>query len=205
VVKVKICGITNLEDAQAAVKAGCDALGFIFYKKSPRYISPRKACQVIAQLPAQVATIGVFVNSRQKTVKRIAGFCRLSMLQFHGNESPAFCRRFKGYKIIKTIKVKDKIDVQKLLRYDVFAFLFDTWAQDQMGGTGRQFDWSLLKHLSGIKAPLFLSGGLSQKNVKRAVRLYRPDWVDVSSSLERRPGKKDHGRMKKFVQAAKED
>lgn len=202
-VKVKICGITNLEDALCAVNSGCDAVGFLFYKKSPRYISSEQAKDIIDNLPGSVIKIGVFVNERKETIKRIARICGLSMLQFHGDESPEFCAGFKGYKIIKAFRIKDKLDLRRVLEYKPFAYLFDTFVPDKIGGTGKKFDWKLMQHIGMIKQPIFLSGGLTEKNVKKAIEIISPEWVDVSSCLEVKPGKKDHKKVKKFIQAAK--
>lgn len=202
-VKVKICGITNQEDANKAAKAGCDALGFLFYKKSPRYISPRKAMEIIRRLPKKVIKIGVFVNAKEKTIIRIAKTCGLDILQFHGNESPEFCAKFKEYKVIKSFRVKDKFDLTRILKYNTFAYLFDAFVKSKPGGTGRSFDWDLLKYLDNVRQPIFLSGGLNGRNVSRAIKIARPDWVDASSSLEIRPGKKDSKKIKEFVKIAK--
>lgn len=202
-VKVKICGITNLEDALLSVNGGSDALGFIFYKKSPRYISPLKAKDIIRQLPLHVLKIGIFVNAREKLIKRIAKSCGLDMLQFHGNESPEFCDRFRDYKIIKAFRIKDKVDYKNILRYNCVAFLFDTFVPSKIGGTGKEFDWRLISHINHIKRPIFLSGGLHVKNVKQAIGVVQPDWVDVSSSVETKPGKKDQKKVKKFIETAK--
>jgi len=199
-VKVKICGITNLRDALISVDAGCDALGFLFYKKSPRYIAPQEAKEIIRNLPCSVTKIGVFVNAKEKCVKSIAKICSLDILQFHGNESVEFCRKFKHYKIIKAFRVKKKIDFAKILRYKTFAYLFDAFSRAKFGGTGKTFDWCLL---ADIKHPVFLSGGLNANNVNRAIKRAHPAWVDASSSLEVRPGKKDPNKVKKFIQAAK--
>jgi len=201
-VKVKICGITNIEDALAALAAGTDALGFVFYKKSPRYINPKEAGKIIRQLPARILKVGVFVNAREKQIKDIARLCRLDMLQFHGAETPEFCSRFKSYRIIKAIRVKDKLERRDILRYRTFAYLFDTFVAQKAGGSGKTFDWKLLKNIKVIKRPVFLSGGLTEKNVKEAVNIAHPDWLDVSSSLEIRPGKKDHSKIRDFLKAA---
>ncbi|MDP1852800.1 MAG: phosphoribosylanthranilate isomerase [Candidatus Omnitrophota bacterium] len=203
-VKVKICGITNLEDAKASIDAGCDALGFVFYKKSPRYIAPEKVKDIIKSLPENIAKIGVFVNSREKTIKKIANSCGFDILQFHGDESVSFCRKFKGYKIIKVISIKDKVELKHVLNYNPFAYLFDAFCDSKRGGSGKRFDWKLLRHLYCIKKPVFLSGGLTVDNVKEAVKTARPDWVDASSSLEIAPGKKDHQKIKDFIRMAKE-
>ena len=202
-VKVKICGITNLEDALASVKAGCDAIGFVFYKKSPRYIAPAKVKDIVNQLPKQVIKVGVFANSKEKTIKDIAKSCSLDILQFHGNESPQFVRRFKGLKIIKAFRVKDRADLKKILKYKTFAYLFDTFVKSKVGGTGKRFDWKLVRHIDNIKRPVFLSGGLTAENVKNALEVVKPHWVDVSSSVEASLGKKDHKKVKEFVRIVK--
>jgi len=202
-IKVKICGITNVEDALNSIAACCDALGFVFYKKSPRYITPQKAGLIIKKLPAHIVKIGVFVNARENTVRKIATLCRLNMLQFHGEESPEFCARFKGYKIIKAFKVKNKISLDKILSYKPFAYLFDTFSAAKMGGTGKRFNWELIRHLEGIRRPIFLSGGLNERNVSKAIKEIRPDWVDACSSLECVPGNKDHIKVRRFVSLAK--
>ncbi len=201
--KVKICGITNSEDALFSAGSGCDALGFVFYKKSPRYIPPEKAAQIIKGLPAELIKIGVFVNSREKTIRRIAQLCGLDTLQFHGSESPEFCRRFKDKKIIKAFRVKDRSSLKSILKYKVFAFLFDTFSRSRIGGTGKKFNWELVRHIDGITRPIFLSGGLNEKNVRGAIKAVHPDWVDASSSLEVSPGRKDQNKVKKFIVAAK--
>ncbi len=201
--KVKICGITSLDDALYSIAAGCDALGFVFYKKSPRYIAPEKARKIIRRLPKSTLKIGVFANSREKRIKEIARFCNLDILQFHGNESAQFCRKFKNYKIIKAFRIKDRIDLEDMLEYKPFAYLFDTFVESKTGGSGKTFDWKLLRHISGIKEPIFLSGGLNEKNVNQAIRSGHPDWVDVSSGVESSPAKKDYPKVKKFIRAAK--
>jgi len=202
-VKIKICGITNAEDAQAAVDVGCDALGFMFYKKSPRYISPDKAKEIADQLPNRIIKIGVFVNAKEEQVRRIAKLCGLNMLQFHGNESPEFCSKFKDFKVIKAFRIKDKVDLDKVLRYKTFAYLFDAFVKSKLGGTGRQFKWKLLTDKTNIKQPIFLSGGLNSGNVVRAIKTVHPEWVDASSSLEKSPGKKDIVKLTNFVKTAK--
>jgi phosphoribosylanthranilate isomerase len=202
-VKVKICGITNVADAQAAVKAGCDALGFAFFNKSPRYIIPQEASEIIYQLPKGVMKIGVFCGAKEKEIKQIAKLCKLDILQFHGDETVAFCRKFKNFKVIKVFRVKDTIDVNAIKKYNTFAYLFDTYVKSKKGGTGKTFNWEVLKYLHEIKQPIFLSGGLDARNVCKAIAVARPDWVDVCSSIELRPGKKDHGKVKRFIRAAK--
>jgi phosphoribosylanthranilate isomerase len=198
-VKVKICGITNLEDALASLFSGADAIGFVFYKKSPRYVNPLKARNISRILPKKIFRVGVFVNEEISTVKKIARLCDLDMLQFHGQEPAGYCRKFKGYKIIKAFAVKGKLDWAKISEYRDCACLFDAFSKSQAGGTGRKFNWNLLSNLDRIKSPVFISGGLTSGNVRKAVKLLKPDWVDASSALESRPGKKDHRKIKEFI------
>ena len=202
-VKAKICGITNLDDAKVSLGAGCDALGFVFYKKSPRYIAPPLAKEIIVQLPKNILKTGVFVNEKEKEIKKIARLCNLDILQFHGDESPEFCDKFNGYKVKKAFRVKRCLDAKSVSRYKPFAYLFDTFTKSKAGGTGKRFDWRLIRHINGLKRPVFLSGGLSAKNVEDAIRCVHPDWVDVCSSVEIRPGKKDHRKVKEFIKAVK--
>jgi len=198
-VKIKICGITNLEDALVSLFSGASAIGFVFYKKSPRYISPICARNISRILPKKISRVGVFVDEDIKTVKKIARLCGLDTLQFHGRETAAYCRKFKGYKIIKVFPVKDKLDLAGISEYKGYSCLFDTYLKGSPGGTGKKFNWNLLKKLDKIKSPVFLSGGLTAGNVGKAIKLLKPDWVDVSSALESRPGKKDHRKIKEFI------
>ena len=202
-VKVKICGITNLEDAAYAAYAGADALGFVFYKKSPRYIKPQKAKSIISHLPKSIKKVGVFVNARERTIRMITRYLGLDMLQFHGNESKDFCGRFRDYKVIKAFRVKDRIDFVDLFKYDVWAYLFDTFAKNKFGGTGRRFNWGVLNCLKNSKKIIFLSGGLNYHNVRKALKNQPVKWVDASSSLEKYPGKKEPEKIKKFIKAIK--
>jgi len=203
-VKVKICGITNLEDALCTFFSGADALGFVFYKKSPRYISPLKARNISRILPKKILRVGVFVNQDAKTVKRIARLCSLNMLQFHGQESVEYCRKFKGYKVIKAFRIAKKINLKDVFSYKTFAYLFDTYSKNNPGGTGKRFNWKLLAQAVKMKPQVFLSGGLTCGNLRRAVTLLKPDWVDVSTGLELKPGEKDQQKIKKFIQLARQ-
>jgi len=187
----------------ASFFAGADALGFVFYKKSPRYITPLKAREISRILPKRIARVGVFVDAPVATVKRIAKLCALDMLQFHGKESCEYCRKFKDYKVIKAFRIARVIDLAKLAKYKTCAYLFDTYSQGKKGGTGKRFNWKLLAQTARIEPLVFLSGGLTVNNVSRAVKLLKPGWVDVSSSLEIKPGQKDHQKIKKFIQIAK--
>ena len=199
--RVKICGITNIEDALAAADFGASAVGFIFYKKSPRFISPAQAKKIISLLPPFVVPVGVFVNEKEETIKRIAATSRLQALQLHGDESPAFCRRFKDFKVIKAFRVRASFSIDIIKRYKVDAFLFDTYQQNAYGGTGQTFDWSMLKGMKKMTTPIIFSGGLNADNVRQAIAEIKPYAVDVSSGVEERPGKKNLSALKAFFQS----
>jgi len=203
VVKVKICGITNLEDALAALFFGAEAIGFVFYDKSPRYIRPQQAKNISRILPRKIKRVGVFVNAEVAKVKRIAKLCNLDILQFHGQESPEYCQKFKGYKVIKAFRIKAKEDLEGISRYKTFAYLFDSFSRTKLGGTGNKFNWKILAQAVRMEPVIFVSGGLTAENVRKAVKLLKPDWVDASSSLESRPGKKNHQKIKRFMQAVR--
>ncbi len=202
-VKVKICGITNLEDALAAFFSGADAIGFVFYKKSPRCIASLKASRISKILPNSIKRVGVFVNSPERQIKEIARKCNLDMLQFHGDETPDFCSRFLRFKVIKAFRVSRGFDFSKLLKYKRCSFLFDGFIKNKYGGTGRKFDWSLLKDKAKIRREVFLSGGLNTSNVKKALKIVKPDWVDVSGGVELAPGIKSHKKIKEFINLVK--
>ncbi len=202
-IQVKICGITNQEDARACVEAGADALGFIFYHKSPRYVSPEQAARIISSVPKRVITVGVFVNAQAQTVKKIARQCHLDMVQLHGNESSEYIEQLKNLRVIKSVRVQNEATLAVLKDYRTFAFLFDSFSKKALGGTGKTFDWKLIKHSGDIRCLIFLSGGLNERNVGRAIGLVRPDWVDACSSLESSPGKKDHRKVKRFIEKVK--
>jgi phosphoribosylanthranilate isomerase len=202
-VKVKICGITNLEDALFSYFSGADALGFVFYRKSPRYINPLKASNIARILARKIALVGVFVDEKPSIVKKTAKLCNLDMLQFHGHESRDYCRKFRGYKIIKAFRIKDKNDLDCVAEYRTYAYLFDSFSTAQLGGTGNKFNWKILTQLGKMKSVIFLSGGLTCANVSKAIKLLKPNWVDVSSSLELSSGKKDHKKIQQFIQQSK--
>ncbi|HSE15709.1 MAG TPA: phosphoribosylanthranilate isomerase [Pyrinomonadaceae bacterium] len=202
---VKICGITNLDDALAAVAAGADLLGFNFYKPSPRYITPQHAREIVKQLPNSVLKVGVFVNEESAAgVRNILREAGIGALQLHGDESPEYCRAFAaGYYVIKTFAVTDTFDVQAAEAYDVEAIMLDTKHNTLRGGTGRVFDWSVARQAALTIPKLYLAGGLSPENVESAVKMVRPFAVDACSALEDAPGKKNHERMRVFVNAVR--
>ena len=198
--KVKVCGITNSEDALCAVRLGASALGFIFYEKSPRFITPREAGEVIRQIPPFVTKVGVFVNAEATSLreaKEIAGF---DVYQFHGDETPEFCATFGG-DYIKVIRVKNAGSLDAINLYDTDAFLFDTYSPDAYGGTGENFSWDVLARRKLEDKFVILSGGLNPDNVCDAIRAVDPYAVDVSSGVESSPGIKDHTKLERFMEA----
>lgn len=195
---IKICGITNLDDAHAAVAAGADALGFNFYKLSPRYIAPESAREIINTLPDSILTVGVFVNEGSpEAVRSIANQSGVKAVQLHGDESPDYCRALKS--VIKTFAVSGSFDIKQLESYEVEAIMLDTKDNRLRGGTGRVFDWSIAQQVSQLIPKLFLAGGLSPENVTEAIEMVQPYAVDACSSLEDKPGIKNHERMRVFV------
>lgn len=201
-VKIKICGITNFEDAITAVKLGADFIGFVF-APSPRRITPETARAIISQLSDEVVTVGVFTAESAGQVKGIADYCRLGWLQFHGDEPPDYCRLF-SQKVIKAVRVRDRDSLKSLTDYKVDAFLLDTYREDKFGGTGEVFDWKIALEAKRY-GQIFLSGGLDPENVAEAIKMARPYGVDVSSGIESKPGKKDIDKMRAFIEACQKD
>lgn len=201
-VRVKICGITNAPDARAAAEAGADALGFMFYEKSPRHISIRDAAEIIRELPPFIMRVGVFVDASEDLVMRAIGDCGLNMLQFHGRETPEYCSQF-GLMSIKAFRIRDAESLKELPLYPTDAWLLDAYTADKLGGTGEKFNWDLAIEAKKLGKPIFLAGGLTAANVAGAVEKVRPFAVDVSSGVEAEPGKKDHQKVRAFIQAAK--
>ena len=201
-VKVKICGITNLADALGAVEAGADLLGFIFCETSPRHVTVAVAAEIAQQLPSHIVKVGVFVNAPDELVLQAIRACGLNMLQFHGEEKPEDCTKF-GVMSIKAFRVRDAQSLEALHDYPTDAWLLDTFAERQAGGTGRTFDWDLAVRAQRFGKPIFLAGGLDPANVIEAVRRVRPFAVDVSSGVEASPGKKDPAKVKVFIRSAK--
>src|SRR5215213_3215086 len=192
--KVKICGITNLEDALLAAKFGADALGFNFYEKSPRYILPEKAREIIEKLPQGVLKVGVFVNESLEKIAEIASIAKLDALQLHGEETPEFARELKAktnLEIIKAFRVSPEFKPEDVLNYDVDAILLDAYSPKELGGTGETFDWEIARKVQEIFPKMYLAGGLSADNVLEAVDKVKPFAVDSCSSLEKAKGKKD--------------
>ena len=207
--KVKICGITNLEDALNAVNLGADFLGFVFYKKSPRYISIPDAKKIIGSLPKSIGTVGVFVNAPESSVKITAKKCNLDYVQLHGDEDASYCKKLAGsgkkkLKIIKAFRIKNAESLKDLTGYEVDAYLLDAFDEKIRGGSGKNFNWNLLSKIKNLDLNIILSGGLNPKNVKKLIKRFKPYAVDVSSGIERTAGKKDYRLMRDFIFAAKE-
>jgi phosphoribosylanthranilate isomerase len=200
--KVKICGITNLADAQAAVEAGADALGFNFYEKSPRYVSLKTASAISKQLPPFVMRVGVFVDAEPDFVLRAIGEAGLTMLQFHGDEPPEFSTQF-GLMSMKAFRIRDEKTLAELPKFPTDAYLLDAFSPEARGGTGEKFNWELAVDAQKFGKPIFLAGGLIPENVADAVRQVRPFAVDVSSGVESAPGKKDAAKIRAFIQAVR--
>ena len=200
-VKVKICGTTSLKDALLAVENGADAVGFIFYKESPRNISQKEVKDIVAQLPPFIETVGVFVNETSDKVNRIAEQCRLTAVQLHGDESPAFCRRIKR-RVVKAVRVKDAQSLTGMSNYFVSGFLLDAFNEESRGGTGKVFDWNLALRAKK-QGPIIIAGGLNPYNVYTAIHRVKPYGVDVCSGVEKSPGTKDPEKISEFIKAVR--
>ena len=199
--RVKVCGITNSEDALCAVRLGASALGFVFYEKSPRFVAPEEAGEIIRKVPPFVTKVGVFVNAGADYLREARDIARFDVYQFHGDETPEFCSTF-GEDYIKAIRVKDADSLEAVNLYDTDAFLFDTYSPDAYGGTGENFSWDVLSGRKLGDKFVILSGGLTPDNVRDAIRAVGPYAVDVSSGVESSPGVKDHLKLERFMEAA---
>ncbi|HXV22205.1 MAG TPA: phosphoribosylanthranilate isomerase [Desulfuromonadales bacterium] len=200
-VKVKICGITKVDDALHACACGANALGFVFYDRSPRCLTPEAARQIIAELPPFVTAVGLFVNEKPELIRQIADFCSLDVLQLHGDEGPAACD-FAPRRVVKALRVKEAASLDGHAAYAVSALLLDAWVAGAYGGTGERFNWELAAAVARQR-PVILAGGLRAENVAAAVRTVRPYGVDVSSGVEVSPGKKDPEKVAAFIRNAK--
>ena len=207
--RVKICGITNSEDALAAVRLGTDALGFIFVEGTPRYIEPKQAEEITSQVPPFITRVGVFDDRSPEEIRKIAESCRLDALQIHVDDMSQDYSNLAKRRIIKVCRVKDEASLhnalspQGLKSSRVDACLLDTYSKNKLGGTGTTFDWSLAvkaKSIVGPTFPIILSGGLNPDNVAEAIKRVEPFAVDVGSGVEERPGKKDHDKLSRFIE-----
>jgi phosphoribosylanthranilate isomerase len=190
-IPVKICGITNQENALYASQCGASALGFIFYPPSPRYVKPEDAKIIVSALPDTVVRVGVFVNEQPEEVARVMEYCALDMIQLHGDETPDYCRQFPASRIIKAVTLNNDDDVDYACRFDAAAILVDSRSDGLYGGTGKKSNWELA-HRVGNKKPLILSGGLNAENIAEAIEKAAPAALDVNSGVEVSPGIKDH-------------
>jgi phosphoribosylanthranilate isomerase len=200
--RIKICGITTVDDALCAVDAGADALGFVFHEKSPRYVKPLKVQRIVSALPPFVTTVGLFVNQPGEKIRQIMRLTGLQVVQLHGDEPPEACR-LEPYQVIKALRVKDESSLTGAEDYPASALLLDTWSGKQYGGSGRCFDWQLARDLR-TRVPLILAGGLTPENVAEAIRQVGPYGVDVSSGVEDSPGRKNRAKIFQFVNAVRE-
>jgi phosphoribosylanthranilate isomerase len=201
-IKVKICGITNYEDAIAAADMGADMLGFNFYPKSPRYLTPHDAEKIIDRLPGFVDIVGLFVNDPFERIEQVIDQCRLDWVQFHGDEPPEFTEQFNTFNVrtIKALRVKDKNDIKQAEKYFTDVILLDAFNPKKYGGTGLVFDWNIIGNIS---KRVFLAGGITAENVTKAVNLGIYG-IDVCSGIESKPGKKDHAKMRKLFDKIRE-
>lgn len=203
--KVKICGITNVEDAEVAVRAGADALGFVMYRKSPRFVEPAVARTIVAGLPPFVLPVGVFVNEEAERVRGLIDECGFALAQLHGDESALYCQNL-GRPSLKAVRLKDRGAFLALAEFhgraNVRGVLIDAFSDQAYGGTGKTIDWALAQE-AARSMPIILAGGLTPANVAEAISQVRPYGVDVSSGVEQNPGKKDPDKVKAFIQAAR--
>jgi phosphoribosylanthranilate isomerase len=203
--KIKICGITNTEDAGVAVAAGADALGFVMYRKSPRWVEPTVARSIIAGLPPFVFPVGVFVNEEAERVRALMDECGFALAQLHGDESALYCQNL-GRPALKALRLKDRGTFLALAEFqgraNVRGVLIDAFSDQAYGGTGQTVDWTLAQEAARL-IPIILAGGLTPTNVAEAIAQVRPYGVDVSSGVEQSPGKKDPNKVKAFIQAAR--
>ncbi|MFV0436591.1 MAG: phosphoribosylanthranilate isomerase [Desulfopila sp.] len=203
--RIKVCGMTTVEDAEEAIRLGVDAIGFIFAEQSRRYISPDKVKEIVACLPPFIHLIGVFVDSDPVEVEEIIDYCGLTHVQLHGRESVEYCHKLaqsvSPCRVIKAFRVSPQTSAADFAPYEesVGGYLLDTFATEQAGGTGQTFDWSRIESFKA-KRPIVLAGGLCPENIAEAIRQVRPFAVDVNSGVEIEPGRKDYGRLYQLVQ-----
>ena len=198
-VRVKICGVRTLEEAEAAVKAGADALGFNFWPESPRFITPEEARRIVAAIPALINCIGVFVNEDAGRVREIASFVGLNAVQLHGEETPRYCLELAPIKTIKAFRVGDEFNPKTVHAYPVGAILLDAKVEGHYGGTGKRFSWEIAIQAKRF-AHVILAGGLNVDNVAEAITFVRPFAIDVCSGVESAPGRKDLNKLKDFME-----
>lgn len=200
--RIKICGITNVADGLAAAEAGADMIGLMFYEKSPRHIPLPAAVEISRALPPFVVRVGVFANPTEEQVLRAIADCGVTMLQFHGEEPPEFCTQF-GVMSMKAFRIRDAKTLEELPNYTTDAYLLDAYSAEARGGTGEKFNWEIAIEAQQFGKPIFIAGGLTPENVAKAVIQVEPFGVDVSSGVESAPGKKDHAKVRAFIEAVR--
>lgn len=200
--KVKICGITSVADGLAAAEAGADMIGLMFAEHSPRLISLSTAAEISRAVSPFIVKVAVFVNPSEDLVLRAIGECGVTLLQFHGDETPDFCTQF-GTMSMKAFRIRDENSLVALPNYPTDAYLLDAYSAAARGGTGEKFNWDLAVAAQRFGKPIFLAGGLTPENVAAAVRQVNPFGVDVSSGVESAPGRKDHAKVRAFIQAVR--
>ena len=191
---IKICGITNLKDARLVEREGASAIGFIFYKKSPRYIEPEMACKIVNNVKGKISLVGVFVDESLNKIHEISRKVRLDFVQLHGNESSEYCKKVE-LPVIKAFRIDKDFNQKEIFNFDVHAFLFDTYEKNYYGGTGKKFNWELIRDLK-TECPIILSGGLNVQNISDGIKVAMPDALDVNSGVEISPGLKDADKIK---------
>ncbi len=205
--KVKICGITNAQDALWAANLGADFIGLNFYPQSPRKVSVKHAKELTAQIPPFVTVVGLFVDEPLESLTKIVKNVPLKMVQLHGSETPEYCAAVKalGVKVVKVFRLQAPLDLATLAPYEesTDSFLFDTFSDSQMGGTGETFSWEWLQSAQSLTKPWFLAGGLTAENVLAGIKAAHPTYVDVCSGVEKSPTRKDYDKMKSFIQLGK--
>jgi phosphoribosylanthranilate isomerase len=199
--KIKICGITNYKDARLCSDLGVDAIGFIFYKKSKRYVTPKIVKEIVSQLPPLLLKVGVFVNEEPAVVNLVAKDIGLNLIQLHGDESPDYLNKIY-LPIIKAVRIKDEFDFSELAKYNNCSFLLDSFNKDEYGGTGQKFDWDRIPFF--LREKIILAGGISEKDIDDLVKRINPYAIDISSSVELSPGIKDHKKLKNLFRKIKE-
>ena len=201
--KVKICGITNLEDALLSIELGAHALGFNFYPRSPRYITVKTARAIVEELPASILKVGVFVDAECETIEKTGGAVGFDAVQLHGSETPEFARDLKadlGIEVIKAFGISSAFKPEDVMRFGVDAILFDAYSPKARGGTGETFDWEIAKKVQEIFPKMYLAGGLSENNIAQAIKTVQPFGVDACSRLEFENGKKDKAKLEAFFE-----
>ncbi len=197
--EIKICGITNLEDASFAAECGSDALGFNFYSKSPRYVTPESAKGIIERIPDGITKVGVFVNHDALEVKKTVEFCGLDLVQLHGDESSEYCCQFPSALLIKAFSPRGEGDLRELSSYPVRAILVDAYDPLRYGGTGKRSDWRIAVKVKETHL-LIIAGGLNADNIREAIEIVSPHAVDINSGAESSPGRKDPEKVRKIVE-----